>query len=366
MNTGENAEALRKIIDFTRKASLLLLGLHYYVYCYAAFQEWGLTHRIARQLLESIGRTGLFGQFYIAKAGALLLLGISLIGAKGKKDEKLHPSTVGWLLGTGLLVYGLSHLVLGFTGSVQLIAGIYMGLTAIGYLLFLQGGTMLSRLLRERLDTDTFNKLQETFPQEERLLENEHSINLPARYNLKGKIRRSYISIINPYRGILVAGTPGSGKSYFVINHIIRQHISKGFAVFLYDFKFDDLSIIAYNAFLKYRHRYKVEPKFYVINFDDIYHRCNPLFPESMTDITDATESSRTIMLGLNREWIKKTGDFFVESPINFVTAIIWFLRRYKNGRYCTLPHVIELMQAGYDQLFPVLRTEPEIEVLIG
>ena len=111
-----------------------------------------------------------------------------------------------------------------------------------------------------------------------------------------------------------------------------------------------------------------MQPKFYVINFDDLEltHRCNPLYPDSMTDITDATESSRTIMLGLNREWIRKTGDFFVESPINFVTGVIWYLRRYQNGKYCTLPHVIELMQAHYDKLFPVLRTEPEIEVLIG
>lgn len=136
--------------------------------------------------------------------------------------------------------------------------------------------------------------------------------------------------------------------------------------MFLYDFKFADLSIIAYNTFLRYKHKYKVEPKFYVIDFDSIYHRCNPLYPESMTDITDATESSRTIMLGLNREWIKKSGDFFVESPINFLTGIIWYLRKYKEGKYCTLPHCIELMQMPYDQLFPVLRTEPEIEVLIN
>jgi len=159
-----------------------------------------------------------------------------------------------------------------------------------------------------------------------------------------------------------------SGKSYFVIRHIITQHIRKGFSMFIYDFKFDDLSVIAYNTFLKYKHKYPVEPKFYVINFDDLSltHRCNPLDPQTMTDITDATESSRTIMLGLNREWIRKTGDFFVESPINFVTGIIWFLRKYKNGKFCTLPHVIELMQINYDQLFPVLRTEPEIEVLIN
>ena len=138
--------------------------------------------------------------------------------------------------------------------------------------------------------------------------------------------------------------------------------------MFVYDFKFDDLTIIAYNTLLKYRSNYKRLPKFYIINFDDLSrsHRCNPLDPHSMTDITDATEASRTIMLGLNSDRIKKQGDFFVESPINFLTAIIWYLRKYENGRYCTLPHVIELMQADYDPLFAVLQQEEEIKVLIN
>lgn len=152
------------------------------------------------------------------------------------------------------------------------------------------------------------------------------------------------------------------------MRHVITQHIRKGFSMFVYDFKFPDLSLIAYNTYLKNKHAYKKQPKFYTINFDDLTrsHRCNPLDPASMTDITDATESSRTIMLGLNREWIKKSGDFFVESPINFLTGIIWYLKKFKNGKYCTLPHCIELMQMPYDKLFPVLRTEPEIEVLIN
>ena len=206
------------------------------------------------------------------------------------------------------------------------------------------------------------------FPQEERLLENEYSINLPAAYDLKGKRRKSWINVINPFRSLLVIGTPGAGKSYFVVRHIITQHIRKAFTMFIYDFKFDDLSRIAYNTLLKYAHIYRVKPKFYVINFEDLSrtHRCNPLDPATMEDITDATESSRTIMLGLNRDWIKKQGDFFVESPINFVTAIIWFLRKYEDGKYCTLPHVIELMQLDYPHLFKLLRSEPEIEVLIN
>lgn len=368
MNTGENAEALRKIIDLTRKCSIVLLCLHYYIYCYGAFEMWHLTHPVLRRVLMNFGNTGLFRHFYISKAAALGLLVISLMGAKGKKEEKMQLSVALRYLISGLLVYWSSRWLLQLTAEVTVLAGLYISVTTIGFLLILRGGNLCSRIIYDKLDNDIFNKLQETFPQEERLLQNEYSVNLPARYNLKGKIRKAWINIINPFRALLVVGTPGSGKSYFVIRHVITQHISKCFSMFIYDFKFDDLSIIAYNTFLKYKHRYPVAPKFYVINFDDLSlsHRCNPLHPESMTDITDATESSRTIMLGLNREWIRKTGDFFVESPINFVTAIIWFLRKYQNGKYCTLPHVIELMQVDYEQLFPVLRTEPEIEVLIN
>lgn len=138
--------------------------------------------------------------------------------------------------------------------------------------------------------------------------------------------------------------------------------------MFLYDFKYDDLSKLAYNKLLANQNNYAVRPKFYVINFDDLSrtHRCNPLDPEGMEDITDATEASRTILMGLNRDWIKKQGDFFVESPINFLTAVIWYLRKYMNGKFCTLPHVIELMQADYDKLFAVLREQEEIKVLIN
>lgn len=304
MSTGENAEALRKIIDLIRKCSILILCLHFYVYCYSAFEIWGLTHSIVKQLLVNFGHTGLFSHFYVSKAIALGLLLLSLVGTKGKKDEKLKLAVAIRYLVFGLITYAFSYLLLKLHASADVLAGIYISVTSLGFLLILNGGVLLTRILKQRLDGDIFNLLQETFPQEERFLENEFSINLPARYNLKGKIRKSWINIINPFRALLVAGTPGSGKSYFVIRHVITQHISKCFSMFLYDFKFDDLSIIAYNTFLKNKHKYKVEPKFYVINFDDLSlsHRCNPLYPDSMTDITDATESSRTIMLGLNRE----------------------------------------------------------------
>lgn len=369
LQTGENEQALRKILDMTRQMSLTLLSFHFYYFCYSVFRDWGLYSSFTDRILENIAATGLFGSFHISKLFSLGLLTISLLGAKGRKDEKLSFKSAAALIVSGLLVFFISGLVLLLREEFHIVVIVYIALTVMGYLMVLNGGTRLSRIVRKKLDDrDIFNKLNETFPQEERLLENEFSINLPAEYYLKDKLHKSWINIINPFRGIMVSGTPGSGKSYFVIRHIITQHIRKGFTMFVYDFKFDDLSRIAYNCWLKNRNRYPVPPKFYVINFDDLSrtHRCNPLDPSAMTDITDAAESARTILMGLNREWIKKQGDFFVESPINFLTAIIWYLKKYQYGAFCTLPHVIELMQADYDNLFTLLRTEKEIEVLIN
>lgn len=369
MQTGENEQALRKILDMTRFISIVILLIHYYYYCYAAFQQWQLVSAFSDRILNNIYRTGIFYSFIKSKLIALGFLAISLLGAKGRKHEKMNYKTAFAYLIIGLLLYFVSYLSLLLPLPVQEVAMIYIGITSVGFLMILSGGTLLSRIIKSRFNNkDIFNNENETFPQEERLLQNEYSINLPARYRLKNKVRNSWINIINPFRAIMVLGTPGSGKSYFVIRHVITQHIRKGFTMFVYDFKFDDLSKIAYNTWLKYKHHYKKPPQFFVINFDDLTrsHRCNPLEPSAMTDITDAAESARTILMGLNREWIKRQGDFFVESPINFLSAVIWYLRKYKDGEFCTLPHVIELMQADYDSLFTLLRTEKEIEVLIN
>jgi hypothetical protein len=368
MNTGEDIQGLRKIIDFTRLLSLFILSIHFYLSCYQAFVGWGFTANITDRIIENISRTGLFTGLWRAKLACLLLLIVSLIGVKGKKEENIEIRPIIAYLLTGLLLYFIAAIAFYLQAKSAIIAIVYIALTSIGYLLILTGGGQFSRLIKEKLNKDIFNEENETFPQEERLLENEYSINLPAKYRLGKVVRDSFINIINPFRGLLIAGTPGAGKSYFVIRHIIDQHIKKGFSMFIYDFKFDDLSRLAYNKLLRYKNNFSIRPKFYVINFDDLNrtHRCNPLHPESMEDITDATEASRTIMMGLNRDWIKKQGDFFVESPINFLTACIWYLRKYENGKYCTLPHVIELMQSDYEQLFAVLETEDEIKVLMN
>lgn len=368
MQTGEDTQSLRKIVEFTRLISIFILAIHFYISCYQAFAHWHWTATITDRIVGNIARTKLFDNWWKPRLAALIALAISMLGVSGKPDEKVNWKNITAYLISGLLIYWIAIFSFYLPVNLMTIAIFYMALTGTGYLLMMTGGAWLTRLLKEKLHKDIFNTENETFPQEERKLENEYSVNLPAKYHLKNKIRDSWINVINPFRGLLVAGTPGAGKSYFVIRHIIDQHLKKGFSMFLYDFKFDDLSVIAYNKLLQYRGNYKMKPKFYLINFDDLNrtHRCNPLDPQSMRDITDATEASRTIMMGLNREWIRKQGDFFVESPINFLTAIIWYLRKYDGGKYCTLPHVIELMQADYDRLFAVLVKEPEITALIN
>lgn len=368
MQTGENDQAMRKILDMTRLISIAVLLLHFYETCYGAFAHWHWVSALTDRLLAYIVRTGLFSPFLKSKLIALAFMVIALIGVRGKKDEKQTYKTALLYLVTGLFFFLISYCSLSLPVKMEWVALLYMGVTALGYLLMMSGGTMLSRIIRDKLTGDIFNRDQETFPQEERLLENEYSVNLPARYVLKGKVRNSFINYINLFRSLLVLGSPGSGKSYFIIRHVITQHIRKGFAMFVYDFKMPDLAVIAYNTWLKFKDNYKVAPKFFSINFDDLSrsNRCNPLDPSALLDLTDAVESARTILLGLNREWIKKQGDFFVESPINFLTAIIWYLRKYNSGEFCTLPHVIELMQADYDSLFTLLSTQKEIDVLIN
>jgi hypothetical protein len=265
---------------------------------------------------------------------------------------------------SGALLFFLNDLLLALPAPLALNAFLYMATAAAGYLLLLKCGNYLGRLFSHDLMKDIFNRENESFPQEERLIENEYSVNLPTEYLLKGKKRKGWINVVNPFRATGVTGTPGSGKSYAIINQFIRQHLGKGFAMYINDYKFDDLSRIAYNTLLKNYHKYAVKPSFYVINFDnpEKSHRCNPLLPSMMSDIVDAYESAYTIMLNLNKKWIEKQGEFFVESPINFVASIIWFLKLYENGKYCTFPHAIEFLSRKYGEIFPILGSYPELE----
>lgn len=211
MQTGENEQALRKILDMTRLISITILVLHFYYFCYAAFRQWGLTSSFSDRILSNIQDTYIFSPFVKSKLIALGFLTISLLGAKGRKDEKQNYKAAFAYIITGLLLYFASYLSLLLRLPVTQKTIVYISITAVGFILVLTGGTFLSRIIKSRFNNkDIFNRENETFPQEERLLENEYSINLPARYRLKGKTRHSKINIINPHRGLLCLGTPGS------------------------------------------------------------------------------------------------------------------------------------------------------------
>lgn len=264
----------------------------------------------------------------------------------------------------GAILFFFNWWLLSLNASSGVCAVLYIVTLTGGFFCLLASGLWVSRLLKSNLLEDVFNTENESFMQETRLMENEYSINLPTKFWYRKKEWKGWINVVNPFRASMILGTPGSGKSYAVVNNYIKQAIEKSYALYIYDFKFDDLSVIAYNHLIKHRHRYKIPPKFYVINFDDPRksHRCNPLAPELMTDISDAYESSYTIMLNLNKSWVQKQGDFFVESPIVLFTAIIWFLKLYENGKYCTFPHAIELLNKRYEDVFTILTSYPELE----
>ena len=361
----DDLRALAKIMDFLRAVSIILVVIHLYWYCYEAVRLWGIEIGVVDRVLMNFNRTaGLFHHILYTKLFALLLLALSCLGTKGVKEQKITWRRIWAVLAAGLLLFFLNWWILSLPLPVEAVAGFYTASMAAGYVCLLMAGTWMSRLLRTNLMEDVFNVENESFMQETRLMENEYSVNLPTRFYYKKKWNDGFINVVNPFRASIVLGTPGSGKSYAVVNSFIKQQIEKGFALYIYDFKFSDLSTIAYNHLLNHPDGYKVKPKFYVINFDDPRrsHRCNPIHPDFMEDITDAYESAYTIMLNLNKTWVQKQGDFFVESPIILFAAVIWFLRIYQDGKYCTFPHAIELLNRRYEDVFPILTSYPELE----
>ena len=279
------------------------------------------------------------------------------------KEEKITWPKIWTVLFSGFVFFFLNWWLLALPIGKIGAASLYIFTLSVGYICLLMGGVWMSRLLKNNLMDDVFNTENESFMQETRLMENEYSVNLPTRFYYKKKWNKGWINVVNPFRASMVLGTPGSGKSYAIVNNYIKQQIEKGFAMYIYDYKFPDLSEIAYNHLLNHLDAYKVKPQFFVINFDDPRrsHRCNPIKPAFMTDISDAYESAYTIMLNLNRSWIQKQGDFFVESPIILLAAIIWFLKIYENGKYCTFPHAIEFLNRPYAQIFPILTSYDEL-----
>ena len=361
----DDLRALAKIMDFLRAVSIILVVMNVYWFCYEVIRLWGVNIGVVDRILLNFDRTaGLFHSILYTKLFAVLLLALSCLGTKGVKGEKITWGRIWTALAAGSVLFFLNWWILALPLPIEAVMGLYVLTIGTGYVCLLMGGLWMSRLLKHNLMEDVFNNENESFMQETRLIESEYSVNLPTRFYYRKRWNNGWINVVNPFRASIVLGTPGSGKSYAVVNNFIKQQIEKGFSMYVYDFKFSDLSTIAYNHLLNHPEGYKVKPKFYVINFDDPRrsHRCNPIHPDFMEDITDAYESAYTIMLNLNKTWVQKQGDFFVESPIILFASIIWYLKIYQNGKYCTFPHAIEFLNRRYEDIFPILTSYPELE----
>ena len=365
MQQEDDLRGLAKVMEFMRAISIIFIVVHIYWFCYQAIVDMGINIGVVDKILLNFQNTAeLFSNLLVTKVFAIIFLALSCLGTKGVKNQKMTWQKIYATFLGGLVLFFMNWWLLDLPFSTIVNMVIYTITITVGYILLLMSGVWISRMFKHNLMEDVFNVANESFMQETRLMENEYSVNLPTKFVYQGKEWDGWINVVNPFRATIVLGTPGSGKSYAVVNNYIKQTIAKGFATYIYDYKFDDLSVIAYNELLKNIDKYKVKPSFYVINFDDPRrsHRCNPINPKFMVDISDAYESAYTIMLNLNKTWIQKQGDFFVESPIILLAAIIWYLRIYKDGKYCTFPHTIEFLNKPYADIFTILTSYPSLE----
>lgn len=333
--------------------TMILTVLDVYYFNYDFFYNLGIHNGYVEDKLIRLNGTFLFKNPYILRTFIIILIGATIFVAKIKmkitEQEQEKKRIIPYSVGACLIYIGIPFMfkIFGYSNA-SVIA--YLVLSTMGFFSSIYFIAKIYKLYYADLMQDRFGVESRKFDQCKEKMENENSINIQT--------EDGWINIINPFRASMVLGTPGSGKSYAFIIEAIIQLIKKGSSMLLYDYKFPDLSLIAYNSMQRYKENYKVPPKFSVINFDDLTrtNRCNPLQPNLMEDPTDAIEAAQALMLGLYPKWSQKSGDFFVESAINFVASGIWALKIIENGKYCTVPHLIQFMSLEYDKMFPILK----------
>ena len=325
---------------------------------YEAYPLWvaaGLSGKLTDSLMLAVYEAGTLRSWWSVRTICLLFCTLSVIVRSGSsKEADWYEIALPLILGAGMFFGG--H----YAGNGIL----YVAMTVVGFGLYLLGAIALGRAINA-IKAGTLAEENDTFPQCEELIQNRFSINIPTTYQDKGRQHRGWINVVNPFRGTMVIGTPGSGKSYSVYGPYIRQMIQKGYSLFVYDYKFPDLTRRVMNELLdNYKAYGDKQPRMYIVNFDDpLYsHRFNPIHPRYLQDPIDATEIAEVIMKNANKE-NGKGDDFFSLSARCYVDMLIWFLRIYEGGRYCTFPHLIELMGQNYKHVLTLMEKCQELDV---
>ena len=331
----------------------LILLVHLYYYCHPLFRAAGLTSDLIDSSMIRLRHGGMFDCRAKTKGWGLFFILTSLVVRGGKGTE------AGW---TPVISVGMTGVILYVIPFER--PGVYLFATIAGGAAICWAVAMTVRKMHPFRGVDMDPR--DTFEQCEELMETPDSINIRTRYHYKGRERNGWINVVSPFRATAVFGVPGSGKSYSVYGPFIEQMIAKGYSMFVYDYKYPDLSEIVYNELLLHQDAYPVKPEFHVINFKDprFSNRCNPINPDYITDPADTTEIAELVMLNVNKAAIEKE-DFFTQSAKVYLDALIYFLKIYEGGKYCTFPHAIELMGQDYKVIFDILSNYPELEVKI-
>lgn len=330
---------------------ILAVMLYFEAYPFWAYLGW--SSQLTDALMLDIYRSGTLSSPWGIRFVCMFFTSVAVVVRSGTSKNS------GW--GEILAPLGIGLAL--FYGSAFFGNGAFFLLSALtGYLLMLIGAILLGRKFRSY--DGKLPDYGDTFEQCEKRIENELSVNIPIKYQYKGKLRDAYINCVSPQRGCMILGTPGSGKTAAIYSAFMRQMIQKQYSMFVYDYKFPSLSDKILNELLDNYDCYTVKPKLYFVNFDDPLHshRFNPIHPRYLTDPIDATEISEVILKNANRENAKGE-DFFSLSARCYVDLLIWFLKIYQGGIYCTFPHLIELMGQDYRDVFAVLSKFDELEV---
>lgn len=332
--------------------TLIAILLELYFFNYNFFYELGLGSSFFEERAQNLGSRLLFKSPLYLRLLIMVLCATIVFLSKPKKKIKEDPAEKTMLIiktiGIGI-IYLLSSAVYNALGSIQLVFFLHATISLLAITYFVLCLSEVQRIYSSNILDDRFLLNSKKFDQTKKLMEHEDSINI--------KTDDGYVNIVNPFRASQVLGTPGSGKTYSFLIEALIQSIEKGYCVLLYDYKFPSLSNIAFNALQQHHMNYKIRPQFCIINFDDLTrsNRCNPLQPKFLLDTTDASAAAKALMYGLYPKWAQKQGDFFAESSINFVGACIWGLKKINNGKFCTLPHLVQFISLDYKAMFQIL-----------
>jgi len=336
---------------------------------------------VVSELLGNFSKMGIFYPPLNAKFATVILIALVAVGTKAKKKMDLNiakniilPILIGLAMMFGSLLLtseAANNALPKILPHLNLYQVLYILLSFIGALIAQIGADSISKLMQQKMGKDRWNIDEESFAQNQELVETDTSINIPYLFRLNKRTNKGWINI-NPFRGTMVIGTPGSGKSFGVINPAIRQMIAKGFCLCIYDFKFPDLGQIAYyHHLLKKKNDSEYKHDFHVINLNDVEKskRVNPFKKEYVKTLAEAQEMAEAMVSSLQKGGSSGGGGseaFFTQSAINFLSSCIYFFATFENGKYSDLPHILAFMNKSYKEIFDTLFTHEELESLLS